>query len=114
MYSNFMVCEERRPGERCFYIRKYYEGEYIELCHEHVSKSRMSSDTALSALHALMVKHSGWCDSFALQAFMNSRGKEPSRVEVLRVHVEYPKRGILRRLCTNSNIEGWVDEDVKV
>jgi len=112
MSSNFHVCEGLKHSERCFYVRKYSEGKFKELCHEHVPKSRMSGDTALSALKALMVKHSGWVDSYALQAFMNKKGKNPPAAGELNVRVEYPGEGVCRKMCANSNLEGWVDEFV--
>lgn len=114
MYTNFMVCESLKPNERCFYIRRYSEGIYTEICHEHVPKSRMSQEDTLSALKALIVKHSGWADIYTLQSYMNNRGRNPSASGSLNIRIEYPSPGVIRRICANSNIEGWVDEPLKV
>lgn len=106
----FMICKNLKSDERCFVVRRYFEGEWTVLCHEHVPKSRMSSDSACSALKALLAKYSGYIDSVLLSGFMNSKSKNPERSRMFDIDVSYPEPGVLRKGCYKSNTEGWVDE----
>jgi hypothetical protein len=112
MYSGFKVCEALDKSHRCFYVRRYWEGDFEEICHEHIPRSRMSADSAKAALQALVVKHSSWSDEHTLHSYMNKRAKHPPGNNNLNLRVEYPAEGVVRVACCNSNIEAWVDEHV--
>ena len=110
MYSGFQLCARLEPGEKCFRLRKYEQGEFIELFHEHVPAHRISQDNAMAALKSLVLRYQEAEAGRILRHYLNGRGSSPKAEDhYCLFHVEYPEPGVIRKYC-GINIEAWMDE----
>lgn len=111
IYSYFKVCGSLVEKEKCFRLQKYNDqGGFDDVFHEHIAAHRISSDNAGAFLKALVLRHSSLGDTEALRAYINGRGKEPSKIDLYQFHVEYPEPGVIRRYSNSSHINAWFDE----
>jgi hypothetical protein len=52
---------------------------------------------------------SGFGPDMIVDAYLNSRGKDPRDLGVFQIHVAYPEPGVIRRYC-GTDTRAWVDE----
>ncbi len=112
MYEQFKLCPNLEAGEKCFRVLEYRRGEISEVFHEHVPANRISLDSAMEALRALVSQFGGWSGRFTLHSRLNNRRGRPEKYPEFTSHVTYPEAGAIRRYVDFSNISSWVDEVV--
>jgi hypothetical protein len=97
---------------KCIRLRKYNHGQgdpYSELFHEHFPGHRISEDASIEMMKALVLRYEEVEASYILRCHLNKRGHEPeSCADSLRITVEYPERGVIRKYC-GTNIQAWLD-----
>jgi len=113
LYSGFQICGTLKPNQKCFRLRRYNQGKYDELFHEHVPKHRISEDNARNFMKTLVARYREWNDFYILQSFLNERGKEPTSERPFQMPIEYPEPGVIRRYCCSGNVEAWMDEVIQ-
>lgn len=110
MYSGFQLCPDLKLKEKCFRLRRYNEGVFDDLFHEHVPRHRISLDDAIDMMKALVVRYNAYEAPYILRSYLNNRGYNPEAVKTLQIVVEYPERGVMRRYCSSSHVQAWMDE----
>lgn len=110
LYSGFQLCEKLGTREKCFRLREYHEGIYIDKFHEYIPKHRISSDSSFQFMKSLLVKHSGIGDILILRSYINGRGKNPKKYPLCMGIVEFPEPGVMRTYCNSGNLHAWCDE----
>lgn len=111
MYTNYEVCKNLGVKEKCFRLQKYNDrGGFDDVFHKHIPAHRITGDNAGAFLKALILRHSPLGDGEALRAYINDRGKEPSKIDLCQSHMEYPEPGVLRRYSDSGHINAWFDE----
>jgi len=110
MYSGFKICNDIEPKQRCFRLRRYNQGVFDDIFHEHVPKYRISLDSGIEIMKALVMRYEEFTASYILRCYLNSRGQDPEAIPLLRIVVEYPESGVIRRYCGSSDIQAWMDE----
>lgn len=109
MYERFKICPELSRKEKCFRAQRYKDGNMVEVFHEHIPSHRISLDSELEALRALVGQIAGWNGLFILHARLNDRRGGPSRYPGFISHVSYPEEGVLRRYLSSGNVTAWSD-----
>jgi len=110
--ENQKLCSELRPDELCIVLEQYHEGKFERQFHEHVPRSRLSAESKINLLRALVVRFYGFTGMGAEQivrVHLNAKGKVPSRNVALRIHTSYPEPGVLRQYC-GGDTAAWADE----
>ena len=110
LYSGVELCHTLDTGIKCFRIRKYKQGTYDVIFHQHVPKHRISRDNAIGLMKTLMARHRSLSDIDVLRGYLNKRGKEPSAMSIGSVHIEYPEPGVLRKYVSHRDTEILLDE----
>jgi hypothetical protein len=54
MYEGYKICPELRDKEKCFRVQRYEDGNIIEVFHEHIPSNRISLDSEIEVLRALV------------------------------------------------------------
>jgi len=108
-YTRYRLCPNLNPGEKCFCVQRYNEGKVDEVFHEHVPSHRISLDSEIEALRALVSHCAGWPDTFILHSHLNNRRGGPSRYPGFTSHVEYPEEGVIRRYFSSGGATAWSD-----
>ena len=109
MYTRYRLCRDLKAREKCFRVQLYADGKIDETFHEHVPLHRISLDSELEALRALVGHYAGWPATFFLRSLLNNRRGGPSRYPGFRSHVEYPEEGVLRRYFGSGSATAWSD-----
>ena len=87
-------------------------GNFERQFHEHVPCSRLSAESKINLLRALVVRFYGFTGMGAEQivrAFLNTKGKVPSKNVTLQIHTSYPEPGVLRHY-RGGDTAAWADE----
>lgn len=111
-YSGVQPCPTLQPKLWCIRIRSYNAGHgeaFTELFHEHVPEYRASEDSTVELLRALVVAHAKMEASEIVRCYLNKRGHKPEASGLLRIHVEYPEPGVIRKGC-GGDVQGWIDK----
>ena len=85
MYSRFKVCEQIGPNEKCFRLRKYKEGAYVDIFHEHIPWHRISADNAHEFMKTLLACNMQLDNSSFLHSYLNERGNKPKSFVLCRI-----------------------------
>lgn len=109
MYERHKICLDLRPKEKCFRVQQYREGEITELFHEHVPRHRISLDSEIDALRALISHFAEWSGLLILHSRLNSRGGGPEPYPGFMSHVTYPEEGVLRGYFRSGDTTAWSD-----
>lgn len=109
MYTRHQFCPDLKPGEKCFRVQRYNEGNFDETFHEHVPSRRISLDSEIEVLRALVGHCDGWPGTFILNSRLNNRRGGPSRYPSIVSHVTYPEAGVLRRYFSSGGATAWSD-----
>jgi hypothetical protein len=113
MYENYKPCDELKSREICFVVEQYDQGKFIRQFHEHVRESRLSNDSRINLLRALVIKFSAISAETIVRCHLNARGKHPAADDVsLRVFVTDPERGVQRSYC-GTNTKAWSDQVIQ-
>jgi hypothetical protein len=110
IYEGFQLCPDLRAGQMCFRARRYREGEWEEVCHEHVPRSRLSQADAREVLRALVGHFSDWTPQFIVRSYLNRRGKNPATYPGFVIQTTYPEPGALRQYCSSPAVTAWCDD----
>lgn len=110
LYSGVELCRTLEAGVRCFRIRKYSQGAYDVIFHQHVPKHRISNGNAIGLMKTLMARHRSLSDIDVLRGYLNKRGKEPGAILIGSVHTEFPEPGVLRKYVSHRDISILLDE----
>ena len=113
MRSEFEVCAELKPRQRCIRVRKYESGLYSFLFHQHVPEHRLSNKAVVELLRTLVVSFAGFTPEFVVASYLNKRGSEPTSPTALQIFTHYPADGVLRTMC-GGNIEAWEDRLIAI
>ena len=113
LYSGFQICDALKPKQKCFRLRRYNQGKFDDLFHEHIPKHRISEDNAINFMMILVARHSEWNDLYTLQSCLNKRGKEPTAERPFQMPIEYPEPGVIRRYCSSGDFVAWMDEVIQ-
>lgn len=108
MYSHFQLCKDIEPKQKCFRLRRYNQGVFEDVFHEHVSKHRISLDSAKEMMKALVLRHEEVTAQHILRCYLN-KGRNPKALDHLKIVVGYPEPGVIRRYI-GHNIQAWMDE----
>ena len=106
------ICKELKATEKCFRVQQYENGDFIELFHEHVPSSRISAQESFQFLRTIIIKNHPLESSEILRTFLNSRGKNPARIQFFNSHTEHPEPGVIRKYFCSQGINTWYDEVV--
>ena len=109
MYERYMICPDLRCKEKCFRVQRYEEGKMVEVFHEHIPFHRISLESEIEVLRALVSQFAGWNGMFILHSHLNNRRGGPSRYPGFTSHVAYPEEGVLRRYLGSGNVTAWSD-----
>lgn len=109
MYTRQHLCPDLKAKEKCFRVQRYKEGAFEELFHEHVPSHRLSLDSEIEVLRALVDHCAGWPPTFILRSRLNDRRGGPARYPGFRAHVTYPEEGVLRRYFSSGHATAWSD-----
>lgn len=109
-HSGFKICRALKTTEKCFRVQQYDNGNFKDLFHEHVPKSRISEESSFQFLRAIILKNSPFESAEILRTFINSRGNNPSRIQLCNSHMEYPEPGVIRKYLCSQGINTWYDE----
>ena len=101
-----LTCSRLEQKEKCIVVRKYRNGQFDELLHEHVPAKHLNKSDSDELLTALVLHYANVEGRYILQCYLNSRAHEP----YLRGGIEYPEPGVHRRFMRDSTITAWVDE----
>lgn len=110
MYERFKLCSDLEAREKCFRVLEYSCGEISEVFHEHIPTHRISQDSAMEALRALVSQFEGWGGRFNLHSRLNNRPGGPDQYPGFLCHVTYPEPGVIRRYVNSSDVTAWVDQ----
>ena len=111
IFENFKLCPELKHKEVCIVLERYQAGEFTRLVHEHIPYRRISNDSRLNLLRALILGAKRSADdelSSIIGYFLNDRGHRPER-RLLPVRQVYPEPGVSRTYC-GSNLVAWSDQ----
>jgi hypothetical protein len=109
--SGFQLCPMLQPKLRCIRIGRYNAGHgeaFTELFHEHVPEYRTSEYSSVEILRALVVAHAKMEASEIVRCYLNKRGHKREASDLVRIHVEYPEPGVIRKGC-GGDVLGWID-----
>jgi hypothetical protein len=109
MYHRHKLCQTLKPKELCFKGYSYREGKVSEKLHEHVPEPRISQESALEALRALVGHFAGWPGIFILHARLNNRSGAPERYPSFVMDTSYPEEGVVRFSVSSGNDWAWFD-----
>ena len=110
MHENHKLCSKLKTSEVCLVVEQYGEGKFTRQHHEHVPKSRLSTDKRLNLLRALVIVFSGMGFESIVACHLNARGKTlAGSAGRLRMAVAYPEPGVLRTYC-GTNTHAWSDQ----
>jgi hypothetical protein len=109
MYERFLLCPDLKPGEKCFRAQRYEDGEVGEEFHEHVPAHRISLDSEMETLRALVSQFEGWNGLFNLHSRLNNRRGGPEKYPGFNCHVTYPEEGTIRRYVSSTDVTAWSD-----
>ena len=109
LYTGYRLCPNFNVGEKCFRVQRYNEGKIDEVFHEHVPSHRISLESEIEALRALVSHCAGWSNTFILHSHLNNRKGGPSRYPGFMSHVEYPEKGVIRRYFSSGPATAWSD-----
>jgi hypothetical protein len=112
MYSNEHLCPTLTTKEACFRVQRYKDGKLEEVFHEHVPSHRLSLDTTIEVLRALVGHYAVWPATFLLQSRLNNRRGGPSRYPVFIGHFNRPEKGVIRRYLSANRVTAWSDSVV--
>jgi hypothetical protein len=108
-YSRFQLCNDMEPKEKCFRLRRYNQGVFEDVFHEHVLKHRISLDRGIEMMKALVLRHGEFAALYILRCYLNSRGRDPEAYH-FQINIKYPEPGVIRRYCGSYNVQAWMDE----
>jgi hypothetical protein len=109
MYSGFQLCNDIEPKQKCFRLRRYNQGVFEDVFHEHIPKHRISLDSSIEMMKALVLRYEEFAAPYIIRCYLNSRGRNPAAINLLRIVIEYPEPGVIRRYCGND-VQVWMDE----
>ena len=109
LYTGHCICPGLELKQLCFCLRKYKDGIFTTVFHEHVPAYRLSQDTAHEALRALVVRYSEWPGEWILGSLLNKRGGKPQRYPGFTHDVSYPEAGVLRHTVSGTGFHAWCD-----
>jgi hypothetical protein len=108
MYTGFHLCPELQPKTRCIVLRRYQQGEIVDLYHCHVAEHRLNNDKVTELLKALVIRFSEFEADHIVRCYLSSRGSDPASADPFRFHTEYPEPGVIRHSC-GTNVQAWCD-----
>ena len=97
MYEKYKICPSLSRKEKCFRVQKYEKGNIIEVFHEHVPTHRLSIDSEIEVLRALIGQYAGWNGMFILHSRLNNRQGGQPCYPVFISNVTYSEEGVIRR-----------------
>ena len=109
IYTRQHLCPDLKVKETCFRVQRYNEGTIEEVFHEHVPSHRLSLDSEIEVLRALVDHCAGWPPTFILHSRLNNRRGGPSRYPGFMSHVMYPEEGVIRRYFRSGHAVAWSD-----
>lgn len=109
MYERYKNCSDLRAQEKCFRVQQYQRGEVVEMFHEHVPAHRISLDSEIETLRALVGQYAGWGGYFIVHSRLNSRRGGPSAYPGFISRVTYPEEGVIRRYFSWGDTTAWAD-----
>ena len=81
----------------------------VEVFHEHVPAHRISLDSEIEALKALIMNFSSWSAEAILHSRLNKRPGGPTRAPGFLARVTYPEEGVIRRYFSAGSVTAWSD-----
>ena len=113
-YTGDNICEDLKPGDKCFVVQKFTKGPIMEVVfHEHVPAHRLSQESEQAVLHDLALHFDGYSEIFFLHSRLNDRRGGPSCYPKFSHHVSYPEKGVLRHSLTCTTASVWSDSVIK-
>ncbi len=107
-HSHFQICPSLTPKEKCVRIRKYKEGQFQEIFHEHVPARRLAQAATSELLWTLVLRYEEAAARQIVQSYLSRRGYQAKADHPLQVRVEYPEPGVMRSYC-GGNVLAWID-----
>lgn len=101
------ICQSLLVKQRCIRLRRYHDGAFSELYHEHIPKHRLSDDSLGWMMLALVRRFEEASAEVIVRSCLNSRKGAPYTQRIVFV-VEYPEPGVIRHNC-GGDVFGWVD-----
>jgi hypothetical protein len=113
VYENYKLCSELNPKVICLVLEQYEKGAFTRRYHEHVPSYRLSEDSRINLLRALVIRFSEFDAETIVRCHLNTRGKRPPADQGhLRFFVSYPERGVLRAYC-GTDTKAWSDQVIQ-
>jgi hypothetical protein len=111
MHSGVSLCPDLQSKAKCFKVRRYHQGVFVDEFHEHVPRHRINAEETKEAIRALVIRFAMPSGSAILQALLNRRRNRPAASGLLNVLIDYPEPGVVRKAC-GGDVIAWVDEVV--
>lgn len=109
MYERHKICPNLGCKEKCFRVQRREKSSIVEMFHEHVPSHRISIDSEIEVLRALVGHCAGWNGTSILRSRLNNRRGGPSRYPGLISNVAYPEEGVIRRYFSWGDLIAWSD-----
>ena len=108
LFSGYKVCTTLDPKHVCFIVEQYHEGRLEVIFHQHIPRSRQSSDCRRNLLKALVIKFLNESEDSISTHYINSKGNNPSAANFV-WDTSYPELGVIRQ-SYGQNTRAWFDE----
>lgn len=110
VYEGHELCADLAAGHRCFKARRYREGVWEDVCHEHIPRSGLAQEGAREVVRALVAHFSDWPAQFIVRSHLNKRGHNPECYPGFTSETTYPEPGVLRQYFASANVTAWYDD----
>ena len=91
----------------CFRARRYRQGEWGDVCHEHIPRSRLSQEGTREVVRSLVARFSDWSAQYIVRSHMNGRGNNPARYPGFTSETTHPEPGVLRQYFASPEVTAW-------
>ena len=111
MFENYKLCDALKASEICLVVEQYAEGSFTREFHEHVPRYRLSNESRVNLLRALVVQFSSLGPERLVRCYLNTKARTPPSDNSLLILVSYPEPGVLRTYC-GTDTRAWSDQVV--
>ena len=109
IYMEHVLCSELDACSLCFVARKYIDGKFEDVFHEHVPQHRISQSSVNEALLSLALYFGSYEARSIINSRLNRRRGGPSQYPQFSHHVDYPEPGVKRHYMSSSTVIVWQD-----
>ena len=101
-------CETLTPEEKCIWLQKYKQGNFLDLFHKHVPKDKLDQEVHGALLRTLVLRYEEAAAEKILDVYLTRDGEAANSILGHDVSVGYPEPGVMRSAC-GGNVFAWID-----